>query len=69
MAYVESCVEGGYERNDVQNETDVTADNTKLSLEWQFVQSMSLYHPTAAEADMGETYATPDEEVGKTGER
>lgn len=68
MAYVESCVESGYERNAVQEETNVTANNTELSLEWQFVQSMSLYHPTAAEADMGKTDTAPDEEVGKTGE-
>lgn len=62
-------VESGYERKKVQSETKVAANNTELSLEWKFVQSMSLYHPTAAEADMGKTDTAPDEEVGKTGER
>lgn len=69
ITHVESCVESGYERNDVQEKPNVTANNTELSLEWQFVQSMSLYHPAAAEADMGKTDTAPDEEVGKTGER
>lgn len=30
---------------------------------------MSLYHPASAEADVGKTDTSPNEEVGKTGER
>ena len=61
-------VESGYEGNDVQEETNVTANNTELSLERQFIQSVPLYHPAAAEADVRKTDAAPDEKVGKTGE-
>lgn len=62
-------VESGYKGNDVQGQANVTADDTELSLEWQFVQSVPLYLPAAAETDMGKTNTAPDEEVRKTGER
>lgn len=69
MSYVERCVESRYEGNAVQEETNVTTNNTELSLEWQFIQCVSLYHPASAEADVGKTDTSPNEEVGKTGER
>lgn len=68
MTYPYGYVESGYEGNAGQEETNVTANNTELGLEWQFIQCVPLYHPAAAEADMGKTDTTPDEEVGKTGE-
>ena len=67
--YEEGNVESGNERNAGQEETNVTANNTELSLEWQLIQSVSLYLPTPAEADMRKTDAAPHKEVGKTRER
>ena len=63
MTYEEGDVESGNERNAGQEEPNVTANNTELSLEWQFIQGVSLYHPTPAEADVRETDTAPDEEV------
>ena len=57
-------VKGGYESNAVQEEAKVAADNTELSLEWEFIEGVSLYHPAAAEADVGKTDTSPDKEVG-----
>ena len=57
-------VKSGYESNAVQEEANVAADDTELSLEREFVQGVSLYHPPAAEADMGKTDTTPDKKVG-----
>lgn len=69
VTYPYRDVESGYEGNDVQGETNVTANDTELSLEWQFVQGVSLHHPAAAEANMGKTDTAPYEKIGKTGER
>lgn len=59
----ERDVESGDEANAGQEEPNVTANDTKLSLERQLIQSMSLYHPASAEADMRKTDTAPDKEV------
>ena len=61
--YKERDVKSGHESDDVQREANVTANDTELSLEWQFIQGVSLHHPAMAEADMGKTDAAPDKEV------
>ena len=61
--YKERHVKSGHEGDAVQEEANVTADNTELRLEWQFIQGVSLYHPAMAETDMGKTDAAPDKEV------
>lgn len=63
MTHEESDIESGNEANDGQGEPNVTANDTKLSLERQLIQSMSLYHPATAEADMRKTDTAPDKEV------
>ena len=61
--YEEGDVESGNEGNAGQEETNVTANDTELSLEWQLIQSVSLYHPAPAEADMRKTDTAPHKEV------
>ena len=61
--YEERDVESGHEGNDVQGETNVTANDTELSLKWQLIQGVPLDHPAAAETDMGKADAAPDEKV------
>lgn len=65
----ESDVELGNKTDDVEEETNVTANDTVLGLVRKLLDGATRVCPTLAETDVGKVDATPDEEVGKTGKR
>lgn len=63
----ESNVELSDKADDVEEKTNVTANDTKLGLVRKLLKSATRVCPTLAETDVREVDAAPDEEVGKTG--
>lgn len=63
----ESNVELSDKADDVEEKTNVTANDTKLGLVRKLLKSATRVCPALAETDVREVDAAPDEEVGKTG--
>ena len=63
----ESNVELSDKADDVEEKTNVTANDTKLGLVRKLLKSATRVCPTLAETNVREVDAAPDEEVGKTG--
>lgn len=63
----ESNVELGDKADDVEEETNVTSDDTKLGLVRKLLKSAARVCPTLAETNVRKVDATPDKEVGETG--